>query len=398
MDSAVIYIQFLGDFTLRLGEREISDRDNRSRKAWLLLAYLLYFHRRFIPSEELIELLWGSEENCANAANSLKTTLHRVRTTLDQLGDNVGHKLLIRQGGCYGCSAAFTLKLDFDEFEQLCKTDASLLAEERLSCYRRALELYHGDFLTKLSVAPWVAPIAAYYRNLYIQTAVEAAALLENSGQHEAVAPLCERALKVDPYNESLCLHLMQARVAQDQPTEALAAYDTLAQLLADHFGIQPCDELRKLHQQIFHSVNDSALPFDTISQQLSEPLGATGAMVCEYNYFKVLYHALARGQSRSGDVAHVVLFSITDTEGNMLSNRSLNCAADNFQKLLQQLLRKGDVISRCSVSQFLVILPQANYENSCMVCDRMLKAFVRQYPHSPAVLHYAVRPLEPVP
>jgi DNA-binding SARP family transcriptional activator len=397
MESAVISVHFLGDLVLSLGDQTVGDGDNRSRKAWLLLAYLLYFHHRFVPAGELIDLLWGGKENCADAANSLKTVLHRVRTTLDRLGPNVGHDLLIRKESCYGCSSAFTLRLDLDEFEQLCKPDAALSADEQLARYQQALELYRGDFLAKLSAEPWVTPIAAYYRNLYVQTALEAVALLDKKQQPEAIISLCERAMRVEPYNEALCLHLMRAQVAQGQPTQALAVYETLRQLLSDHFGIQPCEELCALQQQIFHSVNDSALPFETIHQQLNEDLGASGAMVCGYDYFKVLYHALARGQIRSGDIMHIALFSLTDANGEMLPKRSLNCAAENFQALLQRLLRKGDVITRCSVSQFLVILPQANYENSCAVCDRILKAFARKYPHSPAQVHCSVRAVDSV-
>ena len=47
-------------------------------------------------------------------------------------------------------------------------------------------------------------------------------------------------------------------------------------------------------------------------------------------------------------------------------------------------------------MSQYILLLPQANYENSCKVCERIIKAFCRQYPHSPAQLHYSVQPLEP--
>ena len=42
-------------------------------------------------------------------------------------------------------------------------------------------------------------------------------------------------------------------------------------------------------------------------------------------------------------------------------------------------------------------MLPQANYENSCMVCERIVGAFSRRYPHSPVQLKYAVHPLEPI-
>ena len=69
----------------------------------------------------------------------------------------------------------------------------------------------------------------------------------------------------------------------------------------------------------------------------------------------------------------------------------------NNLQNIIISNLRRGDVVTRCSVSQLIVMLPQANYENSCGICQRILKAFSRQYPHSPADIHYTVHPLEPV-
>ena len=43
---------------------------------------------------------------------------------------------------------------------------------------------------------------------------------------------------------------------------------------------------------------------------------------------------------------------------------------------------------------QYIILLPQANYENSRMVADRLVSAFYRRYPHSPARLRYTVQPL----
>ena len=39
----------------------------------------------------------------------------------------------------------------------------------------------------------------------------------------------------------------------------------------------------------------------------------------------------------------------------------------------------------------------QQNYENSCAVCDRLLRAFNRQYPHTPVEIKFSVQPLEPL-
>ena len=94
--------------------------------------------------------------------------------------------------------------------------------------------------------------------------------------------------------------------------------------------------------------------------------------------------------------LAHAIMRGFTDEQGGDLSKRSLDRCMENLQELIRFSLRRGDVAARCSVSQYILLLPQANYENSCMVCERDIRAYCRQYPHSPATLHYSVQPLEP--
>ena len=118
--------------------------------------------------------------------------------------------------------------------------------------------------------------------------------------------------------------------------------------------------------------------------------------VLCDYDFFRVIYHAEARAVVRNGNAVHIALLSVTGEKGSPLPRRSLDRVMENLQEIIRTGLRKGDIASRCSVSQYILMLPQANYENSRMVCDRVIRAFFRQYPHSPAQLHYSVQPLEP--
>ena len=101
---------------------------------------------------------------------------------------------------------------------------------------------------------------------------------------------------------------------------------------------------------------------------------------------------------ARSGDAVHIALISAAAAGEKPLPRRSLSCCMDNLQSVIVRSLRKGDVVAQCSVSQYVLLLPQANYENSRMVCDRIVHAFARQYPHSPAALSFTVQPLIPNP
>ena len=164
MEDNILQVRMLGSFSIRMGEQEINDSDNRSKKVWLLLAYMIYCRSRSISQEELVGLLWNGDESSSNPFNALKTMFHRVRTSLNQLDSSAGHTLIIRREGSYALNNAVPFVFDVDEFERLCRSGSALSdKEERLDIFLQALALYQGDFLQKLSSEPWVVPISAYF-------------------------------------------------------------------------------------------------------------------------------------------------------------------------------------------------------------------------------------------
>ena len=184
MIPADLQVRMLGEFSIRLCSAEISDSDNRSRKVWLLLAYMIYSRNRSICQSDLTRLLWGEEEGDSNLLNSLKTMFYRVRTTLNQLDSRAGHTLIVRRDGNYAWNRDIPFFFDVEKFDSLCKAGATQEDPDRkLDLYLQALSLYGGDFLSKLSAEPWVIPIADYFHNLYLQTVLETLSLLEKASR-----------------------------------------------------------------------------------------------------------------------------------------------------------------------------------------------------------------------
>lgn len=397
--SSDLKVQMLGSFSIRYGDRAVDDRSNRMKKVWLLLAYLIFCRGSAPSRDNYLSLLQGAgNDESADPNGRVKAMFFRARTMLNQLDGDAGHQWIIRKNGTYAWNTDIPLHLDAEEFEALCKQASS---EEdcarRLSLYKKALGLYQGDFLPKLSMEPWVMPIHAYYHQMFLNAAEQALSLLEAQEQWNDITPLCERLLKIEPYSEVFYQHLMRARIAQKDRSGALRAYEEMSELLFSTFGVMPEEESRALYREACREEETFSVPVGTVRDQLKEPAATAGALYCEYDFFKLLYQVQARAILRSGDAIHIALFSIHAPRGKDLARRSLDLAMNNLQELILGNLRQGDVVTRCSASQLIVMLPQANYENSCAVCRRILKAFSRQYPHSPVDIHHSVQPLEPL-
>lgn len=395
MNGPTLQVQMLGQFTLRYGDRTISDSDDRSRRVWSLLAYMLYNHGRSFAQEELIHLYWSNSEKSADPGNALKSIFHRIRTALDKLQPGLGRLLIRRKAGRYFWNNVMPLSLDIEDFEaHFHAAEAAGDDDVRLAEYQAALALYAGDPLPRMTDEIWTIPIVAYYHSLYTRAAAGAIELLEKQERTAEAVALCRRAIHIEPYQEDLYEHLMRGLLRTGDMKGAMSVYEEMSELLFAHFGVMPSETLRTLYRQATRTVNDRTLTMDEVCSQLAEPAPHGGAMVCEYDFFKILYRAEARSIARNGHSANICLLSVSGKDGEMLARRSLDPAMNNLQVLVQNNLRRGDAIARCSISQYIILLPQANYENSRMVADRLVSAFYRRYPHSPARLRYTVQPL----
>ena len=390
-----VQIRMLGEFTLHCGDVSISDAGNRSKKVWALLAYLICNRDRAISQQKLISLLWGDEPDSDNPENALRITLHRLRVQLDQLWPGAGREIIVRRDGGYAWNGNIGIDLDCQHFEVLCQSSADN-EDERLQNLLDALALYRGEFLPRQASEMWVVPISTHFHNLNLDATLEAAKLLSARTRHEEAVSICRAAVTAEPYHEPLHQILMQELAATGDQKGAAAVYETLSKRLFDDFGIRPNEQTQKVYRTAAHSPEVRTLPMEEVLQHLQEPEGNTGAMQCDYDYFKVLCFAESRAMERSGNATHIALLSLSSGTDKPLSKRSMERIMDQLGERLRGNLRRGDTISRCSVSQYIIMLPKANYENSCMVCRRVITAFHRAYPHVSAKINFMVQPLTP--
>ena len=390
-----LQIRMLGEFSIQLGDRKISDNDNRTRKIWILLACLICQRGRAVPVRKLIELLWGEEPASSNPENALRITFHRARTLLNQLWPTAGRDLILYRDNGYTWNEEIPAELDFEEFDRLCnlKTDDP---QEKLRAGMEALGLYRGDFLEKQSSETWVIPVSTHYHNLYVVTAMQVAELLSRAERHGEAAYICRKTIASEPYHEPLHQMLIKELAAQGDLKGAGAVYEALSKRLMEDFGIHPSDQTRDIYREAAFAPGERPMPMEQVLEQLQEKERVPGAMQCDYDHFKVLCHVESRSMERNETVTHIALLSVGSSGEKPLTKRSLNRIVEQLGEEIRRNLRRGDVFSQCSASQYIIMLPRANYENSCMVCRRVLGAFHRAHPQVSAKFHYMVQPLSP--
>ena len=389
-----IKVCMLGEFTLRKGDALLRESGTRSRRIFSLLSFLICHRGHPVSQYKLIDLLWGDSAEVANPENTLRILLHRTRSQLDQLYEGAGRECILRKDGSYCWNPDVPVEADYERFEQLIQSRD--LQADRLANLLEALKLYRGEFLLRQSSDSWVIPICTHFQNLFLSASQEAAQLLMEGQRYGEAAEICRNWLSAEPYSDTASQMLMRILVAIGNAQGATEVYEALSRRLIDDFGIRPSEETRRVYRELVHSPGERTMAMDEVLEHLQEPEAPPGALQCDYDYFKMLCYAERRAIERSGTVTHVALLSISSSGENPLTKRSTNRIMEQLGQSLRTNLRRGDVISRCTGSQYILMLPKANYENSCMVCRRCIAAFQRSHPHVSAKINFLVQPLTP--
>ncbi len=394
MESPLV-INLFGAFSMEHAGKTLTDDINRSQKLWSVLAYLVIHRDRDIPQSEFIEQFW-QEDNSSNPASALKTLLYRIRAMIEPLfGEEI--QPVISRRGAYSWNREIPCVVDMDRFEELCRlaSEPGVDAKSRLELYREVASLYKGMLLPKLSDQIWLMPIVTRCHEKYVKAVRELSALLVEQGSFDELAEICLRASELDPMDESLHILAIRALLYQGRNASALAHYETATELLYRNLGVRPSDELRALYTEIMAVEKGMETDLEVIQADLREAAGRPGAFVCEYGFFQEAYRLEARRCNRNGTCVHVALLTVSLPDGGMPALKQLNMTMDQLLVALQTQLRSGDVISRYSAVQYVVMLPAANFEDSQKVMERIVTAFYRQHRHNFLKITYKIRELE---
>lgn len=391
-----IYVQMLGGFQLVSDGKVLSDSISRTRQLRNLLAYLLTFRKKVIAQEALIDVLWP--DGCSGSpANALKNLVYRMRTIFGAHEIPYAKELIVFHQGNYCWNNKLNTEIDVEKFEQLKKLadNASLPDKNRVDLYLEAISLYKGDFLPSSCYEEWVVPLVNYYRTEYLKCVYEASALLVKLERYDTVQTICEQAIVIDPLEEGAHRYLIFSLVKQNRHQKALDHYRYVRDLFYRELGVKPSEAMRALYNEITKSVQTVETDLDIIKGDLNEQNSAEGAFYCDYEIFKNMYRLEVRAASRTGHSVFLCLLTVTDRKGNSPGKEQLNSVMNELLETIRSSLRKGDVISKFSPSQFVLMLPMLTYENGELVMGRICDRFYAKTHFREIQLSADLRPLD---
>ena len=222
-----------------------------------LLACLLLKPGQIVPTETLIQELWGDVPP-STANNLVSIYVHRLRGVI---GDTDGQVLVHRKPG-------YQLRVGDDDtdvrrFETLVAEGRHVLAagdpETAAALLREAEGLWRGGLLADVVPTVLVSTESARMMELRLAAAELRIGANLTCGRHaEVVAEL--RSLAAEhPLREGLWLLLMRALDGAGRHAEALETYGQARAVISDELGVDPGPELQRLYADLLAA--DAAPP-----------------------------------------------------------------------------------------------------------------------------------------
>ena len=400
-NSKVLRVNMLGAFSMNFNQVTLDEEQQRAKKLWVLLEYLLANRKRSNTQERLAELLWG-DEDIADPANALKNLVYRLRQFLSEKFNDFETQFILYERGAYSWNNHIECVIDFEQFEDYYRlVKNSDLDEAVLYEYlSKAVELYEGLFLAHSSGVNWVIPLQKYYHRIYIECVTLYSEFLIRANMHHEIIRTCQKALSIDPFEEILHKLIIQALISVGKSKEALLHYEQVNEMFYSELGVRPSAEITDLYRSIVKTAYAVEIDLFVIQKEIMASDEDKGAFFCDYEVFKHIYRVIARSSMRTGEAVFFALLTLIDRRHGQsvnLEDRYWGDYMTLLQKTIADSLRKSDVVSLYSPRQFVLILPAITYENSKMVLGRLVASYVRQNHNSNITLDVKVQPIEPI-
>ena len=225
------------------------------RKQRAVLAILLLNANRVVPTERLIDELWG-EEPPETARSALQVYIAALRKAFSDGGSALrtrapGYLLEIEPGA-----------LDLDRFIALrAEAEAAGDEERRSALLHEALGLWRDTALADLSAEPFAARAITRLEELRLEALEQRIDADLALGRHASLVPELEALVTDQPYRERTRAQFMLALYRSGRQADALTVYQDGRRLFMNELGLEPGDELKELERSILQHDVPAARP-----------------------------------------------------------------------------------------------------------------------------------------
>lgn len=382
-------IQMLGEFKIFFGNEEVLLGKIAASKTIELFQLLMLHKKDGMPKKEIMENLykWETVENENRSMNNL---IYRLKQQLKDVGINQNEYIRIDDGICSWIEE-LPLEVDVHVFKEKLSKASQTEGEEKLNLLREAFSIYKEELLFSTQGKIWIIEARDDLKSLFNVCVNQLADILKEQENYDELFQIYSKAANMYPF-DGWGSGLIDCLQRKGQFKEAYQLYQDTIQHYIDELGVTLSEHALANISEMAVKIRNEEGSIEEIQENLSEGELKSGAFYCTYPSFIDVYRYTSRVLERSGESTFFMMCSVIyyDYSGRRSPN-----AGDILCEAIGNALRKGDIYSRYSKDQFVIILRGTQFENCSMIFERIRKNFKKKNRNSNCDLEYNVAELK---
>lgn len=376
----VFLARTLGLMDIRYGGESLRLPVSSGGKVIQLLLLLILAGDNGISRMNLQDALFDRRNT--DAANALRITATRLRKVLGQSGLPEDTYVTVEKSMYYLKPGNGNLRIQMDAvlMEKIYYQALEIEDErERQKKLEAACSLYRGEFLPAMSGEVWVETLRSRFQDIYFKSVREACAVMKKHKDYEKILKLCDSALEVYPLAEWTEWKI-EALTALKRYGEARRAYELAVQRFMDEAGNIPpvhvLTSIREIGEQIEHLPGE----VEDIRKELMEEEWSAGAYRCTYPGFVDCFRMIVRSVERGKKNGFLIICTIRDgRDGPVEDSGKLQTYGDMLCEVIHECLRRGDIFTKYSPDQVLIIANDLKGDKCRIVENRIISGMHRR-------------------
>ena len=226
------------------------------KKSRTLFAYLLNRGDSGAHADQLGEFLWPDGASEVSKRARLRHAIAMLRKTLG------GRDTLLRSGGNYRLNVPQGSWIDIRAFEQLCRRGLALFRNKEyataIRVYEAAERHYCGDLFEDLPLEyvqsefdDWCAPKRIWLRDMAVKLQYDMSKVLRHQGRLREALEHSQKALRMDPVNDSANIETMRILAQQGRPEAIVRHYQQYLKAVDDFDAGEPSEDVWQVYREL---------------------------------------------------------------------------------------------------------------------------------------------------
>jgi ATP/maltotriose-dependent transcriptional regulator MalT/DNA-binding SARP family transcriptional activator len=250
----LLHLKTLGPFQVLRAGTPLKDEEWEGKVAKKMLKAVLSYGSPRVPKDWLLETLWP-EASPTSAERNFKTTLHRLRISLEPEMDEAAGSSYVHQKNNLVFLDEQLCRRDTDHFLSLVQQgrdeEKNGRFQEALSFFQEAERLYQGDFLTEDLYEIWILPRQEEMKRCFVEILFKLARLYQTRGSFRPAETCLRKIILNDPLNEEAYRKLMLHYSDHGHRNEALKVYEQCRQVLKSALDVSPDKSTTAIYKKL---------------------------------------------------------------------------------------------------------------------------------------------------